>query len=289
MYMNTAYLGKPSEDIQDTTKPLLVTAAGHYKIETKEISTTDRPHGRKDYQLIYVASGSVHFKFSGKEHMLSSGNMILFKPNDVQFYTLYLKERPETFWVHFTGYDVNEILSHYALLHSDNFFYVGKSPDYPWLFQKMIRELQLKRSNYDELINMLLHHIFLLMNRYLKDGEGVGSQLLDEIEGAAHYFNDNYNKNISVKEYAKGRLMSPCWFIGSFKKIMKSTPVQYILSLRIANAIHLLEETDLNVSEVSQAVGYEDAKYFSRVFKKHIGISPRDYKRLKKADLGKVF
>ena len=279
MYMNTACLGKPNEDIFDLTKPLLVTAAGHYRLETQELRTTDRPHGRADYQLLYVAAGCVHFRFFGKEHILTSGNMVLFKPGEVQYYSFYKNDRPETYWVHFTGSDVEEILRHYELLLPESYFYAGKGADYQWLFGEMIRELQLKRSNYEELMNMLLRHIFLLANRYIKDRARMGSQLLDEIERAARYFNESYNKDIIIEDYARTRHMSPCWFIGSFKKIMKVTPMQYILSLRIANAMQLLAETDSNVSEASRAVGYEDARYFSRVFKRHTGISPNEYKR----------
>ena len=59
---------------------------------------------------------------------------------------------------------------------------------------------------------------------------------------------------------------------------MKS-PMQYILSIRINNAVSLLETTDYNVTEISNIVGYDNPLYFSRIFKKQKGVSPSEYRK----------
>ena len=51
MYTNLAYLGEPHEDIIDNSKPILVTAAGYYRVHTSHVIETDRPNGRGDYQI----------------------------------------------------------------------------------------------------------------------------------------------------------------------------------------------------------------------------------------------
>ena len=48
--------------------------------------------------------------------------------------------------------------------------------------------------------------------------------------------------------------------------------MQYIVSLRITNAINLIENTDYNITEIANAVGYDNSLYFSRLFHKHTGI-----------------
>jgi len=55
--------------------------------------------------------------------------------------------------------------------------------------------------------------------------------------------------------------------------------MQYILSLRMANAQNLLESTQYNISEIAEAVGYDNSLYFSRLFHKHIGVSPSEYRK----------
>jgi len=57
--------------------------------------------------------------------------------------------------------------------------------------------------------------------------------------------------------------------------------MQYILSLRMANAQSLLETTEYNISEVAAAVGYDNPLYFSRLFRKHTGMSPSEYRRVR--------
>ena len=127
-----------------------------------------------------------------------------------------------------------------------------------------------------------MRHIFLTINRYIKEGRETKSDTINEIERAAHYFKENYNKQISIEEYAKEHLMSVNWFIQSFKSVMKVSPLQYVISLRIAMAKGYLENAAKNVGEIASAVGYDNALYFSRLFKKNTGFTPTEYRKRQK-------
>lgn len=279
MYTNLAYLGEAHEDIVDTSKPILVTAAGYYRVHTSEVIETDRPNGRGDYQLLYISAGKLHLYVDGEERIITKGNMLLFRPGETQIYNLYSADKPETYWVHFTGSDVDLLLDYYGMPKDENVFFTGISPDYQWLFKQMIQELQLCRANYEDLLNMNLCHIFLIINRFLKEGSELDADALNEVERATHYFNENYNQNICIKDYAADRHMSDCWFNRTFKKVTKVTPIQYIISLRITSAINLLENTDHNIKQIASMVGYDDEYYFSRLFKKNTGLSPTEYRK----------
>lgn len=278
MYTNSAYLGLEHEDIVNLNKPIVVTAAGHFKVLTKEIFKTERPNGRGDYQLIYIASGKAHFRFNETERIIQKGNMVLFRPNETQMYYLYADEKPETYWVHFTGSDVGLLLEHYQMPKNENIFFTGTSPDYQLLFRQIIQELQLKRVNFEDLLSMTLRQIFLIINRYILEENNYGKAILDEIKQATNYFNENYNKTIIIDDYAKEHAMTANWFTQSFKKVTNFTPMQYIISLRISNAMNLIENTDYNITQVAEAVGYDNSMYFSRLFKKYTGMSPTEYK-----------
>ena len=73
--------------------------------------------------------------------------------------------------------------------------------------------------------------------------------------------------------------MSTCYFIRCFKQIVKTTPLHYLLSLRMSNAKSLLSNTNYNISEVAESVGYDNSLYFSRLFHKHTGFSPTEYRK----------
>ena len=81
------------------------------------------------------------------------------------------------------------------------------------------------------------------------------------------------------EDYAAERGMSISWFIRNFKQYANTTPMQYIVSLRITNAQMLLETTNYNVTEIGNIVGYDNPLYFSRIFKKQKGVSPSEYRK----------
>ena len=99
------------------------------------------------------------------------------------------------------------------------------------------------------------------------------------MDNAVRYFHENYNKQICIEEYAAKQHMSVSWFIRNFKEYTDVTPTQYLLSLRISNAQTLLETTNYNVTEISEIVGYNNPLYFSRLFKKQVGMSPSDFRK----------
>ena len=102
----------------------------------------------------------------------------------------------------------------------------------------------------------------------------------EQVECVVAYFNENYNSKISIDDYAESLHISTNWFIHNFKQYAGMSPVQYILSLRMVNAQSLLERTTYNIKEISEIVGYENPLYFSRVFKREIGKSPAQYRKL---------
>ena len=57
------------------------------------------------------------------------------------------------------------------------------------------------------------------------------------------------------------------------------TPMQYIISIRIANAQGLLEATDYSINEIARIVGYDNPLYFSRLFHKQKGLSPSQFRK----------
>ena len=144
MYINSGYLGMIDEDIVDNEKALLVTAAGNQRNVLVKKMLTNRPSGRGDFQLIYITSGSVRFVFSEKEEIVSSGNIVVFKPGEAQIYTAYLSEKPETHWIHFTGYDAEKLVDSISYKEKGRIFNFGSSADLKWLIKEMIKEMKMK-------------------------------------------------------------------------------------------------------------------------------------------------
>lgn len=280
MYINSGYLNNSRIDFMDKSKPLIVGSSGTYHLFTRFKLPTYRPKGRLDFQLIYIASGKAHFYFQeDREEIVSAGHMVLYRPKEMQKYVYYAEDHPEVYWVHFTGHQVKQILRKYGLPVSDHVFYAGISLDYQTVFRKMIQELQRCRPNYEEMLTLLLQEIFILIGRQTDCGKTLNNYMRNEMEQAACYFHEHYNENISIEHYAALRHMSTCWFIRNFKQYNGMTPLNYILNVRIAQAKQLLETTDYNITEISYIIGYDNPLYFSRLFKKQIGLSPSEYRK----------
>ncbi|MBR5569350.1 MAG: helix-turn-helix transcriptional regulator [Oscillospiraceae bacterium] len=281
MYVNSGYLNCSRTPFKDKSEPLIVGSCGTYRLNNIKSLPTWRPKGRIDYQLLYIVSGKTHFFIDGEERIVTAGHMVLFQPRQQQRYVYYGSERPEVYWVHFTGSDVKNILRHYQIPLDEPVFYSGASATYAYLFKGMIHELQSCHTGFAELISMYLRQIFLLVQRTRKETKpSISTFIQQEVEYARRYFNEHYNEPISIQEYAQSRNISVCWFQRNFKQLVSHTPMQYLLVVRVNNAANLLETTDYSVTEIGSIVGYDDPLYFSRLFRKVKGLSPVAYRKL---------
>lgn len=282
MYTNNAYLNDSHIDRKDKSNPLVVTMCGTYKLYTKQKLPTWRPRGRVDFQLLYVASGKAHFYFDkyGTDTIVHAGHMVLYRPKEPQKYVYYAKDHTEVYWVHFTGSSVTNLLRSYGITKDKRVFYCGSDPEYKNLFSVMIKELQMCKSGYSEMLEMYLRQIFIWLQRHFEQTIITDtSQIAEEIDKAIVYFSEHYNEAINVDAYAKQNHVSTNWFIRNFKMYTGTTPKQFILQKRINNAETLLQNKQYNIKEIAQIIGYDNPLYFSRIFQRTKGISPSEYRK----------
>ena len=91
--------------------------------------------------------------------------------------------------------------------------------------------------------------------------------------------NENYAKNISLKNIADELYISPDYLSHVFKNETGISPINYVITKRIGEAKKLLMTTDKNVQEISMEVGYENTNYFSLLFKKTTTLSPSTFRK----------
>lgn len=279
MHVNRAELGIPHEALVDLSKPFLVTSVGYYRMVTHPLLHTQRLEGREDYQIIYVAGGCGHFLIDGKYQTLPQGRVVLYRPGEVQDYYVTAEEKAEYYWCHFTGSEVESLLDSCGIPRNQQVFEGGADMDYSWLFFSMLREMQMQQPRYNDILMMDISHILLLIARPTAAKIQHDNRMLGEIDGAVRTFNHNYRFDISIKDYAEQHLMSPFWFSKKFKEATGSSPRQYIIMLRIADAKNLLDSTDYTVTEIADMVGYDQAQYFHRLFRRYTGMTPQEYRK----------
>jgi two-component system response regulator YesN len=98
------------------------------------------------------------------------------------------------------------------------------------------------------------------------------------VQSAIDYINENYSKNIDLETVAKNIYISSSYVSTLFKQVIGINFVDYLHTVRLNKACELLKDSKLKAYEVAYMVGYNDDKYFSQIFKKHLGLTPSQYR-----------
>lgn len=99
------------------------------------------------------------------------------------------------------------------------------------------------------------------------------------IEKALNYIHEHFNETISLAEVANQVHRSPEYFSRLFKEVTGENFSTYLINYRLMRAKQLLTNTELKVTEIAYRVGYQNPSYFSRIYKKYLGITPEDQRR----------
>ncbi|MGB9792477.1 MAG: PocR ligand-binding domain-containing protein [Thermacetogeniaceae bacterium] len=99
------------------------------------------------------------------------------------------------------------------------------------------------------------------------------------IEAAKRYIQENFHKSLTLNDIARAVYISPYYLSHIFKEHMNCTVIDYLTRVRIEEAKKLLRRRGLSIVSVARRIGYSDSGYFSKVFKKAVGVTPSAYKR----------
>jgi len=100
-----------------------------------------------------------------------------------------------------------------------------------------------------------------------------------KIGEAISFMNSNYSKQIKLEDVFHDAGMSRSTFMRKFNQAVGSTPINYLLQIRITEACKLLRQSNMNISEIGYKVGFNDSNYFTRQFRKVIGMTPRAFRK----------
>lgn len=246
-----------------------------------DMHTTERKNGRTDYYILFVISGSITVSVDGNDYKAEKGDLVIYYPNTPQKIVKRKSDNPANYWIHFNGYAIPEMLSQCGLAKS-GVYTVGKTDVISDIFKQMILAQRLARNKI---------HINSLFMRFLSEIASSEETMMPEdplsisqaeriVQGIIQ-MEWEYQKPRRISEYAKLCGMSPGRFSVVFKEATGKTPQRFIEDIRISKAREMLINTSLSMSCVAENVGFRDPLYFSRVFRRSVGMSPTEYRKNK--------
>ena len=250
--------------------PLTVNCAGN--VVTSLPFTTDNPEGRKDFYFLYMASGRMCLTLPGGEHTISSGDAVLFPPELPYRYVFVGDGTLSYFWVHFTGSHTKSMFEELGLTSLPHIYHIANGTPILDGFHHLFDHFEAKSPWQRAALAHALEGLLLSL------AHAAGDTAHRQLEASVRHIHAAYHTELRIPDLAKMENLSNSRYIALFSKQMGTSPSAYIIRLRMNTACELLRGTDMSVRQIGSLVGYADPHFFSRIFKKHLGVSPAAYR-----------
>jgi len=219
------------------------------------------------YQIFLTFKGTGCLILDGAEHILTPGTMFFAFPS--QTFRLEGTSDFTYLYITFQGPGASPMLTSFGITPSRFLFYGHEQLLDFWM--KSIRRVTPINAT------ALTESVLLYSLSFIGEDEGSGREAarFDEI---LRYIQGNYtDPTLSIKKVADIHFYSEKYLSSLFMRTMNKRFTEYVNELRISHARNILRESSLSVSEAAARCGYSDPLYFSKVFKKLMGLTPSEY------------
>jgi len=230
--------------------------------ETCEPGHSFGPSVRTHWLLHYVVYGFGYFERDGVRWEVKPGDMFVIPPYEETYYEADLVRPWRYIWIGFSADEIFGPIADQAVIHC---------PGAGNIFEDMLRcnKLENGRTAY------LTAKIWELFSALLEQGEPAA----DYVQKALSFMNAEYINGITVQQISDILNLDRSYFTTIFKAQMGIAPQKYLINLRLERAAKLLTEYGESPSTAGISVGYPDLYHFSKMFKLHFGVSPRQYRQ----------
>lgn len=218
------------------------------------------PAVRTHWLLHYIVSGFGEFTKDGITYKVSPGQMFIIPPYLETIYKADAKHPWKYIWIGFTTtQNLPDIFSQAVI----------SCPQAGSLFDEMLACSNMENGKSAFLTGCLWKLVGLLLEQ--------GPTQSDYVEKALTCMHSEYMHRITIQEIADRLGLDRSYFYSVFTDRMGMSPSDYLIQLRLTKAAELMLVHNERPSIAAASVGYDDLFHFSKIFKKHYGMSPRNY------------
>lgn len=243
-----------------------------------------KAHFHDKHELYYLEKGQTKFFVDTEIFLLEAGDIIFVPAN-----TLHRTENLETDFysrsiLYFNDSDIEEELMPFLeklktrrliKIQYKKMHYVEK------LFSEIVIEEEKKNYGYEEMQKLYLKQLFIMVERFcIENAENKTGSSYKLAENISKYIRENYNEDLCLAHLSSVFSMTPTYLSRFFKKSTGISLNEYINIVRITEAEKLLKNPDVTITQVAFACGFNDSNYFSSVFKKAKGITPKKFSKI---------
>ncbi len=235
------------------------------------------PGVRDHYLIHYVAGGKGTYTVNNTVYELCAGDVFLARPGQLITYSADLKEPWEYYWVGFNGACAKRLVL--KLPFSDELPIHHCSNEER--VRKALLNIFLSRGMQDRNEALMVGYLYLFAAELMQEAQerqprAAGSSA-QYVNSAVKFIQFNYSHNISIDDIARAVGVSRSHLYRVFMSSMGRSPIDYLTQYRVSEACALLKASRLSIAEIAVSVGFFDQFYFSRVFKKVVGVPPSKY------------
>ncbi|MDC1105878.1 AraC family transcriptional regulator [Prolixibacteraceae bacterium] len=261
---------------------LYITHIGHFPKAKGQYR--NRPTGCEQYILFYCKSGEGVITIEGKETRVESNNVFIIPPNKRCIYRSSNTKPWDNYWIHYTGKNAALYTPIGGIPLSIDEAINARIEDRMIIFEQMLQNLE----QYNIFENVIFANVCL--KYYLTSIKQIENFRFSRDKPSGDYFStalsfmtNNTDKRISLTELSQICGCSKANLYKIFMKKLNCSPMEYFLQMKIQKACRYLANSEMRIKEIALSLGYDDQYYFSRLFSKHIKMSPSQFRNYEKA------
>jgi len=235
----------------------------------------ERPNGAPQHILIACISGSGSCMLHEREWQVGPGDLLFLPPRMRHTYRSDTSSPWTIFWVHYSGLRAGDYLSALGVTPEQPVVAVDDSCVLPEVFEDIFRHVH---HGFNESAMTGLSTAFTRLLGLAKVHQGAPNMRNRKAENrllkALSLMRHDLARSWTLEELATSAAMSVPHFTELCRRQTGLPPLALLIRLRLQRAMDLLQQGSHNVTEAARAVGYEDQFYFSRLFRKHMGLTP---------------
>jgi len=240
----------------------------------------ERQEGADEAILIYCMDGQGVVELERNTVRLERGMTLTIPPSVAHKYYADNTNPWSILWIHFKG----ESLAQFPIFETEISPIVLATPEENEMIQRYFMRLFEIAENGYTLGNMICLSqlsITMLSEIYFFERESKLGKVDRHLTKAVNYMYENLNKELTLEDVAVYVEVSKSYVNLIFKEHIKRAPLEFFTHLKIQQACKYLRLTNMFIYEISENLGYKDQYYFSRIFKKVMGVSPKEYRKQK--------